>query len=610
MDRLRTVSSHAVYGVPHGTLQFLLAVPIALIPALRNDARLGVSGKAIDLAISAGTASNALGKVVNGIVVDQIGASLFAKAALLVGSGSLALLSAWRMKLVLFAGFMFLQFAASGGWLIGCRVIHDVFPKRRWGLCFAILSASSRAASMLCKLVMGAALDFLTWRQIALAGAVVGASLCVVVAHLFAWAASRRRRRGVVREDLVVVAATTEEELSRRSEFLPGSRRRTTGEDDDDLPLGDPLDDDDGAAIGGSVVVVEAETGGVSATLAKILKLLFSPGLFLYGLVMAGATCVSAFDSQVPILLGDMTAMSDAHVSMSATVFPAALLLSVLVAPSLIERLERRRPRGTTTTTTTKGGGGGGVEESLLVVPAGTTPNADSRPRRRPTLLTPTLLLELGLLGISLVSALTLAALASTPEKRPPGIVLLCVAGVAFGISVTFYITPNIYALEFGGKDCATASAILDTVGLVASSLWALVAAAVKGGNGKYRAWHLTMVLLAVIIVATAALSVAALAVAQREQRRRDDLGCAASQDHHHHHHDDDDARNHKPRRRPSLESTSDDLSLHTATDDDDDDRAYPGVVVPPFHHRGDATTKGASRIVAADDPRHRHTTR
>ena len=80
-------------------------------------------------------------------------------------------------------------------------------------------------------------------------------------------------------------------------------------------------------------------------------------------------------------------------------------------------------------------------------------------------------LCELGLLFVALISALGLASLAGKKAEQPPLLVLPCLVGLAFGIGVTFYITPNVYALDFGGEDCASSSAILDTTGLVVSSL-------------------------------------------------------------------------------------------------------------------------------------------
>lgn len=51
----------------------------------------------------------------------------------------------------------------------------------------------------------------------------------------------------------------------------------------------------------------------------------------------------------------------------------------------------------------------------------------------------------------------------------------VCLWGLAFGSAFTYYITPAVFALEFG-DDCATASSILDTMGLVASVLFQLAA--------------------------------------------------------------------------------------------------------------------------------------
>ena len=478
---------HATYFVPHGTLQFLLATPVAMIPALRRSM---VSGAAIDLAISAGTAANAIGKVVNGVTVDQIGASLFAKSALGLGVGALILFGLARMKGLLFLSFILLQFAASGGWLIGCRVIHDWFPKLRWGACFAILSAASRVASMLCKLGLGAALAHFSWRQICLAAASIGGIMLLLSTHLF-WVSTRWQRTvSATRDDEGCEGPLVVDDLetTQQHRHLVGYEPPLSLEPNDDATtITDQHRRDSGAASDTSAKAC-AEVG------FKIVRLLSNRGLVLYSIVEAGATCIAQFDSMVPILLGDLTPLSDAQISMSATVFPASLLVSVATGPWLLSRLEKRRRN-------------------------------DNEYQRRGWLAmvlsnNPGLLLELVLLGISLVSALALSSLAAVPKRRPPFLVLLCVCGLSYGIGITYYITPNVYALDFGGKDCATASAILDTVGLVTSSLWALVAAAVKGSMGKFRAWHVTMLLLATIVLATAVFSIAAALVVDLDRKR------------------------------------------------------------------------------------------
>ena len=89
--------------------------------------------------------------------------------------------------------------------------------------------------------------------------------------------------------------------------------------------------------------------------------------------------------------------------------------------------------------------------------------------------------MELALLAISTIACLSLAVLAARRRKAPAWLVLPCLFALAFGVAVTFYITPNVFALELGGEDCAaTTSSILDTVGLVVSSLWALAASEIQ----------------------------------------------------------------------------------------------------------------------------------
>ena len=513
MVGLLEVLDHATYFVPHGTLQFLLAVPIAMIPALRRDGAVGVSGKAIDMAISAGTASNALGKVMNGVTVDQVGASMFAKAALTVGVGSLAFFGASRSKLGMLSAFVVLQFAASGGWLIGCRVIHDGFPKSRWAACFAVLSSASRVASMACKISLGASLSFLDWRHICLLAALIGAFMLIVSAQLFHWATNYR---GASFSPVTTTSNTDQraQDALRDDASLRSDRPlvfvETESAMESDLSS---LEDDSSRRTFFEEPLVEEKKA------SKLRRLLLDPGLLTYSFVMAGSTCVAAFDSMVPILLGDLTALSDSQISMSATVFPASLLLSVITYPLVIKRLDKKTtdsaplfPR------TRRRRQEAEQQEEEETGPLFTTVNTAEEEEEAPhyffffakkVFTQATLQLELCLLTVSMVSALGLAFLAAKETRQSPLLVLPLVSGLAYGVGVTYYITPNVYALDFGGKDCATTSSILDTFGLVASSLWALVAAALQGvSRTTHQAWRLTMLLLAFILFLTALASV------------------------------------------------------------------------------------------------------
>lgn len=479
------LASHACYFVPHGTLQFLLATPIAVVPAMLRDGRLGVSEAWVDLALSLGTGANAVGKMVNGMAIDAVGPRIFASATLAAATCSLAVLSASSRQELVLGAWVCLQFAASGGWLIGCRVIHDRFGRARWSSCFAVLSAASRGASMTAKLSLGALLVRWNWHEIGLTSAAIGIVGWMVVARLLATPV-------------------------------------TAGYD----------------AVGSASKSLEASD---NSRLATLRRLLCDRGLLLYSAVIAGATCVAGFENMTPLALDDLTSLAPAAVTTSATVFPAALLLGVATVPPLLSRLDKRasKPRA-----------------------------AFSR-----------LLAELALLAVAFASALAIAFLANRARSSPAAAVLPCVVGLAFGVSITFYITPNIYALDFGGEDCATASAILDTCGLVASSLWALSVSAIQRASpDHYAAWTTTMVILAAIIGLTALISVAAHRATLRQQDRRDlvlqSRDCLPPQC--------PDAAEHSRNNRRNVH-TDDDQTSGLIQDDRAPGAAHPPTTLPPF---------------------------
>ena len=476
--RLRAVLAHGAYFVPHGSLQFLLAVPTAVIPALLADGRVaGLSNASIALAFSVGTAANAVGKVVNGPLIDAYGARRSARVFLVAGVVGCAAFAATKRPTCMFGAFLVVQFAASAGWLVGCRVIHDSFAKRSWTACFAVLSAASRVGSICSKLGLGALLAACDWQTVALAAAGVGAALTLLVSLLLPLDNTERARhasRGQISADGDAPSASAD------------ARARVPSLDDVDeglLVVDDAAAD---AAPGGAVTNVKAAEETVAA---RVRRLATDRGLLLYCVVMGGATCVSSFDNLAPMVLTDLTSLPPALVTVSATIFPAALFSCVLAAPRALSRLDARR-------------------------------EGDPRGQRFQRLG-----LELGLLALSFLSALGLAALAKRDAKAHPALVLPCLFGLAFGVAVTFYITPNVFALDVGGAlDCATASSILDTFGLVASSLWALAAGKIAADHGDddFAAWRVTLVVLAAIILLTMAASVAAvLEVNARDKRRR-----------------------------------------------------------------------------------------
>ncbi|KAJ8612211.1 hypothetical protein CTAYLR_002903 [Chrysophaeum taylorii] len=515
---MHRLADNACYFLPHGTLQFLLAAPIAVLPALIKDKRLGVSEALVDVALSAGTAANAVGKMVNGLAIDAVGANVFASAILACAACAVATFSATVTKSVLLIAFVLLQFAASGGWLIGCRVIHDTFAKEQWGGCFAILSVASRTGSMASKLGLGAFLMVLNWHEIGLVASCFGFVMCCLVSSLIARSA---KTKGVGAPDDVDASATLNAlVVEHETATTSGPVAQHKGDDvptrvdasspapdlaeqdnvmfllapDTDATNGRHEDNDnDVLALRGSQL--RRSRSGTSipledaprtppavstATFARVRRLLCDRGLLLYSGVCAGATCVAGFENLCPLILGDLTTLSSAHISMTATVFPASLLLGVTIVPWLLNRAETRLVRDAKKASYSRLGA------------------------------------ELCLLVVAFCSAVALSVIAARHEKMSPLVIVPFIFGLAFGVSVTFYITPNVYALEFGGEACATASSILDTFGLAAGSVWNLAASAIqRSSRSTYDAWTSTMLLLALIIIVTAVLAFAALVSTQ-----------------------------------------------------------------------------------------------
>lgn len=190
---------------------------------------------------------------------------------------------------------------------------------------------------------------------------------------------------------------------------------------------------------------------GANSPLVRKCRLLQNRGLQLQACVNSGATCLMALENMCPLLLKDFTHLSNSEISVFATAFPAAALCGIAVTPQIDRRL---------TTAERKLG------------------------------------FELALQALAFVGVVLLGWLTSShrgPGPAHPAALLAGLACVAFGVALNYYIKPGIHTLEFG-DDCATASSILDAVGMLAAVGFQLAASKIFEHGGT---WLHTMGVLA-----------------------------------------------------------------------------------------------------------------
>ena len=158
----------------------------------------------------------------------------------------------------------------------------------------------------------------------------------------------------------------------------------------------------------------------------RVLHITCNPSMLLYFCIFSGCYCIAqATENDAPLILQDALRLSPADASISASVFPAGLFMSLLFTAPLYSLLQRRRAK---------------------------------------------FVLELTLQMLAVVSAFTLMKAVSAGWSELFAFEVLFFL-LAFSVGLTYYVTPNMFPLYYG-DDCAFASAVLDVAGLGSSFLF------------------------------------------------------------------------------------------------------------------------------------------
>jgi len=408
---LANVRDHATYCMPQFTLMFAFSMPIALLGALADDPRLGLDNSSINSALAAGSLMRALGKLCNGITIDVVGVKPFLNVALLAAAAAAAALSFadGQAKLSLILGA--LAFCNSGGWLCGCKIIEGRFKKEEWASCFSNLATFSRCGTMAARIGLGSLLAVFGWQSIALgSGPLLLCSWAFVTQVLLKPDDPGRRAHSP--RCLVVNPQDADAELAQHAAAMASDRK--TGD------------------------------GAGTSRLVRIKGMLCHRGYQLEAAIIACCSCFMAFENMCPLMLKDLTSLSNAEIGVLATVFPAGVLCGVLTTPRIYSRL----------------------------------PSPFHK-----------LLMELGLQGMAVVSLITLCWLSNmataSPGSVPAWCFLACLSIAAFGLALNYYIKPGTFCLEWG-EDCATASSMMDGAGQAACVIFQLVSSSLFAHAGSW----------------------------------------------------------------------------------------------------------------------------
>mmetsp|Transcript_13877 Transcript_13877/g.31476 ORF Transcript_13877/g.31476 Transcript_13877/m.31476 type:complete len:462 (-) Transcript_13877:16-1401(-) len=375
---------YVAVSMPLLSEQFLMAMPSSMITAVREEFE-DLDQATITHVMAVGTAVNCLGKLAGGVLIDRFGARRFLSISMFaMAAGACMFGSSAHMAMPL-VGYLILQICAAGGWLCACKLIEEQFEPERWSWCFAVVGIGSRAGSACSKLLLGGLLKVMTWRWIAVSS---GAVMMLL--------------------------------RSLSLLFIP-SQRRVEGK-----------------------TCPEAERPWC----IRVLGIVSNPSMLLYCCVAACCYIIAyVSEMDLPLLLQDTLGLEPADASMSASVFPAGLFTSLLVAAPLYSFLRRRCAK---------------------------------------------FALEISLEVLALASVLTVlkAVMSGWPQLV---IYELLFFLMAFSAGLTYYVTPNMFPLSYGA-DCAFASACLDVVGLSFSVLFQMLSSFIFASGGT---WQHILVMMA-----------------------------------------------------------------------------------------------------------------
>ena len=376
------ISNYVAVCLPLLSEQFVVAMPSSMLTAIRLESALDES--TITYVLAVGTALNGVGKFAGGVLIDRYGARRFLSVSLflmVIGAGIFGTGHHLAMPLV---GYVILQLCAAGGWLSACKLMEQHFEPELWSWCFAVVGVGSRAGSALSKLALGSLLEVMHWQTIALGTGVA----MFLLRYICLW-------------------------------FIPLERmtpqRRTQG--DGKRPWGE-----------------------------RVLRITCNPSMLLNFCTIIGCySLAQATENDAPLILQDTLRLRPADASISASVFPAGLFMSLLLVAPLYSLLRRRRAK---------------------------------------------FALELSLQVLAVVSAFMLVKAVSSGWSEIAFEVLFFL--LAFSVGLTYYVTANMFPL-FYGDDCAFASAVLDVVGLSSSFMFQMTSSAILRSRGS---WEQVLMLL------------------------------------------------------------------------------------------------------------------
>jgi len=425
--RRSRIWDHLAYCTPQFALMFAFSMPIALLGALADDPRLGLDNSSINSALAVGSMMRAVGKGVNGITVDIVGVKPFLTVVLLGPSLCAIALSFVQGQTGLIAVLGLLAYCNTGGWLCGCKIIESRFTKEEWGGCFSFLATCSRSGTMAARIGLGGLLAFMSWQAITLTSAPLLFGAWVFVTQVLLQ--PKTPTAPAAPTGHLVVNPQDPDALDRSGQDRPHQRSHGGG-------------GGGGGGSGGRDADGSPSTG--PSRKERIKRMVFNREFQLHSAVVMCASCFMGFENMCPLMLKDLTDLSNAEIGVFAVVFPAGVLCGVLTTPQIYARL--------------------------------------ATPLHK-------LYMELALQGLATCSILCLIWFSSMATQEPGSVpsicFLICLGTAAFGLALNYYIKPGIVCLDFG-EDCATASSMMDGVGQAATVVFQLIASSLFRTGGTW----------------------------------------------------------------------------------------------------------------------------